>query len=91
MQVTKINDILLSERRAEMNSAIVLVIGIIVGMTLSRLIFGEKAVGSLRVDTSDPDSGPYLFLELNRNSTDEIYRKRYIRLKVEIKNYISRK
>ena len=55
------------------------------------LIFREKPVGSLRVDESDPDSGPYLFLELDRSGADAIYKQRYVRLRVELKNYISHK
>jgi len=50
-----------------------------------------KPVGSLRVDESDPDSGPYLFLELDRSGADAIYKQRYVRLRVELKNYISHK
>ena len=68
-----------------------LVIGIMVGVLLSRFIFREKPVGSLRVDESDPDSGPYLFLELDRSGADAIYKQRYVRLRVELKNYISHK
>lgn len=46
-----------------MSLIIVLLIGVVIGMLVSRFIFREKPVGSLRVDESDPDSGPYLFLE----------------------------
>lgn len=71
--------------------AILILIGILVGMFMSRFIFKEKSVGSLRVDQSDPDSGPYLFLELNRDGAEAIYKKRYVRLRVDLKNYISHK
>lgn len=70
---------------------IAILIGILAGMFMSRFIFKEKSVGSLRVDQSDPDSGPYLFLELNRDTADAIYNKHYIRLRVDLKNYISHK
>lgn len=70
---------------------IAVLIGILVGIFMSRFIFKEKSVGSLRVDQSDPDSGPYLFLELNRDGTEAIYKKRYVRLRVDLKNYISHK
>ena len=39
---------------------IILVIGILIGLLIERYIFQEKPIGSLRVDHSDPDSGPYL-------------------------------
>lgn len=74
-----------------MELIIVLIVGILIGVTASRFIFQEKTIGSLRVDNSDPDSGPYLFLELNRDGTEAIYKKRYIRLRVDLKNYISQK
>ena len=74
-----------------MNLIMVLLIGTSIGLILSRFIFKEKPVGSLRVDQSDPDSGPYLFLELDRSGADAIYKQRYVRLRVELKNYISHK
>ncbi|MCB6420832.1 hypothetical protein [Dorea formicigenerans] len=79
------------EGGAEVSLAIGLLIGVMVGVLLSRFIFKEKPVGSLRVDESDPDSGPYLFLELDRSGADAIYKQRYVRLRVELKNYISHK
>lgn len=71
--------------------AIAISVGILVGIFMSRFIFKEKSVGSLRVDQSDPDSGPYLFLELNRDGAEAIYKKRYVRLQVDLKNYIPHK
>lgn len=72
-----------------MSWIMVLLIGIVVGLILSRLICKEKPVGSLRVDQSDPDSGPYLFLELSHEGADAIYKKKYVVLKVNLKDYIS--
>ena len=74
-----------------MSLVIGLLIGIMVGVLLSRFIFREKPVGSLRVDESDPDSGPYLFLELDPGGMNDIYKKQSVRLRVKIKNYISHK
>lgn len=74
-----------------MEAIIYLLAGLLIGIGVSRFIFREKPIGSLRVDDSDPDSGPYLFLELNRDGTEEIYKKKHICLKVELKNYISHK
>lgn len=71
--------------------AISILIGILVGIFMSRFIFKEKSVGSLRVDQSDSDSGPYLFLELNRDGAEAIYKKSYVRLQVDLKNYIPHK
>lgn len=66
-----------------------IVVGIIIGLLCGRYVIQRKAVGSLRVDQSDPDSGPYLFLELSHKGADAIYKKRYVVLKVNIENYIS--
>lgn len=74
-----------------MELVIVLITGILIGVALSQFIFQEKTIGSLRVDNSDPDSGPYLFLELNRDGAEAIYKKHSIRLHVDLKNYISQK
>ena len=54
---------------------IILVIGILIGLFIERYIFQEKPIGSLRVDQSDPDSGPYLFLELDPGGANEIHKK----------------
>ncbi|NSI33216.1 beta-lactamase induction signal transducer protein [[Eubacterium] rectale] len=70
---------------------ICLIVGILIGLSLSRFIFKDKPIGSLRVDSSDPDSGPYLFLEVDPGRMDNIYKKQYVRLRVKIKNYISHK
>ena len=70
---------------------IILVIGILIGLFIERYIFQEKPIGSLRVDQSDPDSGPYLFLELDPGRANVIYKKQRVPLRVKIKNYISRK
>lgn len=72
-------------------TAIPLLFGILAGIFATKVIFQEKPIGSLRVDDSDPDSGPYLFLELDPDGADAIYKQRYVRLRVELRNYISHK
>lgn len=47
----------------------------------------EKPVGTLRVDTSDPD-GPYLFLELH-TPVNEVMQQKQVTLDVNTKSYIS--
>lgn len=74
-----------------MTVIIAILVGFLIGLLMSRFIFREKPVGSLRVDHSDPDSGPYLFLELDHDGAEAIYKKRYVRLRVDLKNYISQK
>ena len=50
----------------------------------------HKPVGTLRVDQSDPDDNPYLFLELS-GDPKKLPNQKYITLKVNIENYISHK
>ena len=66
-----------------------MIIGVIIGIVLGRQVFRRDVVGSLRVDQSDPDSGPYLFLELSHKGANVIYKKKYLVLKVDLKDYIS--
>lgn len=66
-----------------------MIIGIIIGIVFGRQLFRRDVIGSLRVDQSDPDSGPYLFLELSYEGVDAIYKKKYVVLKVNIQDYIS--
>lgn len=72
-----------------MESIIFLIIGVAIGYVLSRFIVKEKPVGTLRVDQSDPDSGPYLFLELTQNGATAMQNKKYVLFKVDLKSYIS--
>jgi len=62
-------------------------IGIMVGIVCTTILTHYKSVGSLRIDTSDSDDGPYLFLELSKD-IGEIYRKKYVTFKVSLKNFI---
>ena len=78
-------------RKEEHMPLIWLLVGILIGLLVSRFIFKDKPIGSLRVDQSDPDSEPYLFLELDPGGMNDIYKKQSVRLRVKIKNYISHK
>lgn len=72
-----------------MEPILCVIAGIVIGIVLGWQIFRRCVVGSLRVDQSDPDGGPYLFLELSHEGAEKIYKKRYVVLKVNIKDYIS--
>ena len=65
-------------------------IGILVGIICTTIATRTKSVGSLRVDMSDPNDGPYLFLELSKD-IGEIYQKKYVTFKVSLKNFIPQK
>ena len=70
-----------------MNLIVMFLIGILVGCVVTLSIFRMRSVGSLRIDTSDPDDGPYLFLELSKD-VSVVYQKRYVTFKVNTKSFI---
>lgn len=72
-----------------MELVIILAIGIVVGSIITRIIIRPLDIGTLRIDTSDPD-GPFMFLELSKD-VDAVAAKKYIILKVNLKSYISQK
>ena len=52
----------------------------------------QKPIGTLRIDSSDPDDGPYLFLELNQSIADvKLQDKKFVILAVDATNYLSQK
>lgn len=63
-----------------------LVGGIITGSIITTIIFkkkySQKALGSLKIDDTDPD-GPYMFLELNTN-VSTLSQQDYVILSVDI-------
>ena len=66
-----------------MELAIGIVIGVLLGIVLSR----RRSLGNLRVDRSDPTSEPYLFLELDTD-VRTIMRKRRVVFKVRVENFL---
>ena len=72
-----------------MDIVIAFVAGLFGGWTIAAIILRrKKAIGSLRVETSDPD-GPYLFLELNDGNISELLRKRHVILNVKAGDHVS--
>lgn len=70
-----------------MNLIVIFLIGILAGCVVTLFIFRMRSVGSLRIDTSDPDDGPYLFLELSKD-VGVVYQRKYVTLKVNTKSFI---
>ena len=62
----------------------------ILGYVVARIIFRVKTIGTLVVDESDPEDGPYMFLELSVSPHD-VKRMKKVSMKVSVKNYISQK
>ncbi len=70
-----------------MQAVVIFIVGCLVGCGIAVTILRPKCVGTLRVDTSDPD-GPFIFLEASK-SIDFISSKKSVMLKVNLKSYIS--
>ena len=66
---------------------IAFLVGVLIGTIIYAIAVKTASVGTLRIDQSDPDDSPYLFLELK--NTNAIFSKKYVTMKVELKNYIS--
>lgn len=67
---------------------IVFLAGVLVGTIIYAIAIKTASVGTLRIDQSDPEDSPYLFLELDKNLS-YIASKKYVTMKVNLKNYIS--
>lgn len=67
-----------------------LVLGLLLGFGLSVVIKRKKPVGTLRVDRSDPEEAPYLFLELERDGMDKIHKAKTVVFKVDLSSYLAR-
>ena len=62
--------------------------GVLIGIIIYVIALKTASIGTLRIDQSDPEDSPYLFLELNKNIT-VISSKKYVTMKVDLRNYIS--
>lgn len=77
-----------------MSATLSFCIGILIGGLVVAFIFRIanylKVVGKLRIDRSDPEDGPYLFLELSK-SIDLFESKKHIILEVKSEDFIPHK
>ncbi len=65
-------------------------VGVSLGISIAYIIFRSHFIGDLRIDNSDPEDGPYIFLELSKRIVD-ISSKKYVVLKVKLENFIPQK
>ena len=66
-------------------------VGVLLGCFITQFLTRPKTMGSLRVDRSDPDDAPYLFLELHEPIVDRLVDGEYVTFKVECKDFFSQK
>lgn len=73
-----------------MEFIIIFMAGVFVGISIMLIVFRTYLLGALHVDKSDPEDNPYMFLELSKG-VDAITSKKYVILKVNLKNFIPHK
>lgn len=68
-----------------------IIVSFITGFALGFIFFYKKPVepkGTIRIDKSDPDDGPFLFLELE-SKIDDLKHGDTVNFKVNTQSYIS--
>lgn len=72
-----------------MNILIVFLLGVFIGTFVTRWIDILRAplVGNLRIDSSDPTDGPYMFLEITKD-VGLLYSKKQVTLNINTESYI---
>lgn len=65
-------------------------IGILIGVVLSVLIFRRLIVGTIQIDTSDPDGPPLMFARLNKSVSDVMH-KNFVVMRVKVEDIVSQK
>jgi len=68
----------------------------IFSMTLSLMIaskridnnLNQRAIGTIKMDSSDPTSPPYLFAEFEPNGFDTLQKSEFVIMKVDLSGYI---
>ena len=67
---------------------VLFLLGVLFGGVIFTFRTRSDVSGNLRIDQSDPDDQPYMFLELHR-SYNELISKKYVLLRVRREDFIS--
>lgn len=70
-------------------SVLSFLLGVVIGVIVTSLLI--RSVGVIRIDQSDPDDRPYLFLEINQGCYEKLFRSKKVIFEVRKENYISQK
>lgn len=73
-----------------MDIVIAVIVGAVIGVIVTLLIFSTVSAGNLRVDQSIPEDDPYLFLELTK-SVSTVLKKKFVVLRVRAEDFIPHK
>lgn len=71
--------------------AVGLMIGVIIGRSVTIFLNRKRMAGTLRMDHSDPSEAPFLFLEVEPGGMEIINREKVVFFKVDLNSYLSRK
>ncbi len=58
--------------------------GVLIGVFLTALLLVKEPIGTLRVDSSDPDSPPFLFLEIDSGKGYKLQKDKRVTLIVDL-------
>ena len=64
--------------------------GLVAGSVIQLIRGRSQTAGALRIDMSDPNEGPYLFLELQDGGLEKVVRSDVVSFDVVKENYIAR-
>lgn len=64
-----------------------MIIGVAIGFSIGKAKYYQWPIGDLRVDQSDPDSPPQLFLELDKD-VPAVMTKKYVAFRVKAEDFI---
>ena len=75
---------------------VIIFVVMVLSMTLSLMIaskridnnLNQRSIGTIKMDSSDPDSPPYLFAEFEPNGFDTLQKSEYVIMKVDLNGYI---
>ena len=71
-----------------MYEVILVLAGFLLGLIVVGAVAYKAAVGTLRIDQSDPEDGPYPFLE-GTKPLHYIMSRKFVILSVKVENYLS--
>lgn len=63
---------------------LILLGGVLIGVALTTTLLVKEPMGTLRVDDSDLDSTPYLFLEIDHGKAYKLQKEKRITLRVDL-------
>lgn len=69
---------------------VIAALGVIAGYNLAMMKIHSKTFGTIRIDRSDPDDGPYMFLEL-KGHPDALMNEKCVMFEVSNENFVSPK